>query len=1622
MEDIKSKWWYELRHGGLLISPPVFSEIFGDKLLRPSGYKYNELRENYFKFERKWLNDEKKEKNHQYVYEWIDYIFGKFLDHSGIILKKSNELSKDFTVNTILGEKITPDRGLFKSGEEKSLLLISIDFNKQVGQGKSKKSYGKFLQLLRKNNVRTGIFTNGMQIRLVYAGLDYDSWAEWEVSNWFEDKSEGNQLNGFFTVFSNKGLNKTDDYEYPLLEAIELSRTKQGELSSLLGEQIRESIEILLDEFSKYKSQNPGITDLIKKNGDSEISDEMLLNAIYQSSVRIVMRIIVVLFSEAKGLLPNENPLYFNHYGIEGLFEILKSAGKSESVDYLDSTNDGWLRILALFRMIYFGSQLSDLNIPKYGGKLFEPGNKDSIDAVSRALYIFENKINDLSNKSLLFILEKLKYGKIKVKRGRGFTYVRGPVDFRELRTEYIGIIYQGILDYELKSSKEIMLILNAGLQPILPLSVLEGMSDNQIKDLFSKISKEAEVKSIEEVSEDDTDNEEPEIANGETTEEKNELFSNDGNEKSNDDDVSLIMEEGMGTYESESYKRVLDWTEKAVKILNRVKKPSKNADLYIYNDKVRKYARNLILKVINKSDLYLSRWGGTRKGTGTFYTKPQLVVPTVQRTLDPLCYKNDENDKRIPKTPEELLSLKVCDISCGSGPFLTASMNYITDILYDSLVFHCNLLDINDYKYKTLPFGLKIDTGNNNDYLQILPDDDNFESLVKAKLKRYVVERCIYGVDINPTAVELAKLSLWIETMDKNLPFEFLDHKIKTGNSLVGAWLDTFQEYPLAAWLREGGDASHNTSINFKKGKWTKEIKNTFNKKIKPEIIELIKIRLGITGFNFALSDEDVFKSHSKLLDIYNNLSGQSVSMFDIGQKEKIYFDELLKNENYIRLKDAMNLYCALWFWPGDKIEYAPTPLNYYSPDEESKRISNEIAENYRFFHWEIEFPDVFNQYRRGFDAIMGNPPWEISKPNSKEFFTNIDPVYRTYGKQEALNHQIRIFQSNKNFEYDWLIYNSYFKGFSNYVKNVAFPFGNPEESKENSISLVKGKENLVLHNSWKIFREKHKGYANKNHPYRYQGSADLNLYKLSLEQTLNLIKFGGRLGIIVPSGIYSDNGTKELRKLFLDENKWELIFSFENKKGIFDIHKSFKFCINIIEKGGETNDIKTSFMRHNLSDWENEIKYILYNKNDIKKLSPYNYSLLEIVSKIDYVLLNSIFSYSVLLGNSTEDGWGLMYKREYDSDLDSKLFLKRKDFELNGYKRNEYDIWIKPESKRLYPLYEGRMIEQYDYSAKSYVSGSNRKAVWEYVETTSKYMNPQFLISEDNHNYSNYFFKIASMRIGSATNTRSMYSCLIDDLPCNDSVPVLYNENLNICELLSLTSVLNSFVYDYVLRQRLGGVQINYYILKETPLIIKSKLINYQAYLTSKLTFIHNKFSIAWLILRHELKLENENWHLLKAITKHERVRLKCILDAVVSELYGLNYDDLKWILKNDKSNPKGFWRVDKDKPIELRQTTLTLQAFKRLKEVGLEEFIKEDWQFPKEIQDKLGQRFLDWQLKGTPEESWAECEMHAKNILGEEEYEKFIENINNPDAYKSDNKNDSGIVKEGENLYLF
>ena len=192
-----------------------------------------------------------------------------------------------------------------------------------------------------------------------------------------------------------------------------------------------------------------------------------------------------------------------------------------------------------------------------------------------------------------------------------------------------------------------------------------------------------------------------------------------------------------------------------------------------------------------------------------------------------------------------------------------------------------------------------------------------------------------------------------------------------------------------------------------------------------------------------------------------------------DAAERARLYRDDLVGSAAWRSLKTAMDLWCACWFWPTDEIEHAPLPSTFADPPGAARRRPAPGGRRCASSTWELEFPDVFREPRSGFDAMLGNPPWETLQPNSMEFFSNIDPLYRSYGKQEALRRQTEYF-ADMNVEREWLDYSSRFTNDSNWMKQTASPFGDPQKSDkgQDRFALGRGQENDETHARWREAR----------------------------------------------------------------------------------------------------------------------------------------------------------------------------------------------------------------------------------------------------------------------------------------------------------------------------------------------------------------------------------------------------------------------------------------------------------------------------------------------------------------------------------------------------------------------
>lgn len=1680
MNDSDFEWWSSLRHNGMMIAPSRISEHFKFTVPPLNRYEQDRLRG-------RLIPDKTDSKSAAALLDTVlERVIG-LKDGSQLAPGKwlaGASVEGKYSRRALTGEMIRPRRVWVGPNAER--LPVFVDDSQNLGVGRGRRGVARVVEWMRGTETRVALLTNYRQWRIVAVGLDWDAWAESDSELWFENGAPGPQLTAIRMLLSPQALlSETADKPGALIAAILATRRGHAEISGELGERVRRAVELL-----------------IQANGDAlaVLDSSVTHRHIYVAATRIVMRMVVALFAEARDLLPRSNPAYHNSYGLQGLLESLERAG---SADRLRHRESAWPRILALFRLVYMGSHHPSMPIRSYAGGLFRPSQASAKFASQRstemALAVFESAAAGPNDLIVHDILKLLTRARVTVRQGHKKTRVWAPVDFSDLSTEYIGTLYEGLLDYELRQqddADDMMLFLAVGDQPALPLSRLEKMTDREIAELYSKL-KQAKKPAVGEDEDEESAEPEPEVDDADE----------DGEEDV--DDVDSVSDP-RASYVSDSFHalraRANAWGLRAVVAAGLAPKQRSKQLLLDYDAALQTAAKKLVHHTVMPGEWYLVRWGGTRKGAGTFYTRPQLAVPTVIRTLQPLAYDAPVNadgssnedapaSEWLPRLPEEILALKVCDPAMGSGSFLVSAVRYLADALVKSLYHHGRLDDDGEQTIARLTGADGPVSGLSAEYLSCRKDSDDFEARLLARMKRHVVERCIYGVDLDPQAVELGRLALWVETMDRDLPFEFLDHKIKNGNALVGCYLDQFQDYPAMALKRKAGDEKHE-GVHFEAGVWTNAIADYASEKVKPALSQWISPQGGLFDEPGPLKPELV---HQEAVEVMAEMHRLGTKASDIEEREQ-YYREFIEHTDgpMARLKQAMDAYCALWFWPAEHLAEMPLPADMGALSSAAGEIVHNLSQEFRFFHWEIEFPDVFARPGSGFDAIVGNPPWEIQKPSSMEFFSNIDPLYRTYGNQEARRVQKTLFDADAQTERRWLEYNTRFKALSHFVSYAGAPFGDyvdadgKETDSADRFAVVKtwrDKTNHVAHDRWRAKRKGRPHYSDPEHPYRHQGSADLNSYKLFLELGHSLLRAGGQMGLIVPSGIYTDRGTSDLRTLFLDRCRWRWIFSFENRKKIFPIHGSFKFCPIIVQKGGITRGIRTAFMRREVSDWESAEQFVTpYLREQVERFSPKTKSILEIRTTRDLEILERIYDSGILLGDDRPDGWQIKYTREFDMTNDSSLFPPIQKWEAKGFVPDIYNRWVRPAcvhedapaepgwialrrggfareediEEVALPLYEGRMIGQFDFSQKGWESGKGRKAVWRDIGFEDKVVEPQFLMGLDaqlntkdkeGNIKSSRGDKIGFMDVASSTNSRTMIATYLHAMPCGNKVPVLTPRHGHRGpELFGLAAVLNSFVYDYELRCRLGGLTINYFILAETCVpatdIANTESILDLAHAAANLNAASATLPEVWLRSRANYGPVNRIDRCLKrlwAITDHERIRLRCILDAVVAELYGLTWEDLGWILRDcdhpisdvcsdqfsRELDPKGFWRTDKERHPELRHTVLTLAAFADLKrliadhngdrDAAIAEFTSggeeaDGWMLPaalrltdlglghddraqtqQPVREVMGPRFLAWQLSQSPEESWAECELHARNLLGEVRFRELMAELN-------------------------
>lgn len=607
---------------------------------------------------------------------------------------------------------------------------------------------------------------------------------------------------------------------------------------------------------------------------------------------------------------------------------------------------------------------------------------------------------------------------------------------------------------------------------------------------------------------------------------------------------------------------------------------------------------------------------GSERKTTGSYYTPPELVGQLIKSALEPVIEQRLAEALTPAKQEAALLSLKVCDPACGSGHFLLAAARRIGKEL------------------------AKIRTG------EAQPGPVPLRQAI-----RDVIQHCIYGVDLNPLAVDLCKVALWIEGFCQGMPLTFLDHRIKCGNSLVGVFdLEVLKEgIPDGAYKPVVGD--------------DKKLASTRKKDNKEER----------KGQGSVFDQADFETDRAQFAELWQALGAipeetpaqirQKQSQYEAGRQDPRWWND----------RTACNLWTAAFFTPitAEGLALVPTTAalaRLLKEAQGGQRVTvsemvaaaNRLAEESRFFHWPLEFPEVFMPSspvlppspsgrgaggEGGFDCVLGNPPWERIKLQEKEFFAARDYEIATAQNKAAREKLIKTLPERK--------------------PELALEWQQAKHEAENQGVFIRESGRFPL-----------------------TSRGDINTYAVFSELARNLIGVQGRSGIIVPTGIARDDTCKYFFGSISQGQNLASLFDFENRENIFPGvgHGRYKFSMLTLSALQVTNPDFSFFLTKPAQVGEAQRVFKL-SAGDIKLLNPNTLTCPVLRTRQDAEITKKIYQRVPVLENekTQQNPWGISFMRMFDMSNDSGLF------------QNE-------QGEGLLPLYEAKMFWHFDHRYGDY------------------------------------------------------------------------------------------------------------------------------------------------------------------------------------------------------------------------------------------------------------------------------------------------------------------------------
>lgn len=718
---------------------------------------------------------------------------------------------------------------------------------------------------------------------------------------------------------------------------------------------------------------------------------------------------------------------------------------------------------------------------------------------------------------------------------------------------------------------------------------------------------------------------------------------------------------------------------------------------------------------------------GHERKTTGSYYTDDSLVQSLLDSALEPVIAETIKG-KEGTAAAEVLLKLKICDPAVGSGHFLISAAHRLARRLAAAR------------------------TG----------EEEPSPEATRSAL-REIIGRCLYGVDINPMAAELCRVSLWLEALEPGKPLSFLDHHIRVGNSLLGATPKLIaQGIPDDAFKPIEGDDKNACSV--------------LKKRNKAE-------RAGIGGL-FVAEDKTNLEALRRTAFALEAIGDDTPEMV---RRKAVAFEESQHNYDYLAAKRLADAWCAAFviqktFKPGTAQPFGLTQRHLTDlakgnalPTDLGPEVER-LASACQFFHFHLAFPEVFT--RGGFDCVLGNPPWEQVELNPEEFFAHLAPSIAN-----AAHLAAREFMMTEVFRLQPALKDEY------------------EHALQESLRLQHFLHACGL--------------------YYLSSKGRLNTSNLFVDLSRHISK---KVGIIVPTTLATGSFTQEFFQELLGSGALVSLFGFDNGEGLFPaVKSSFRFCLLTLghRREGVNKRADFVFFAQAINELRDEQRHFRMSLEELFSINPNTGTCPVFKWKQDAELSMHIQRCVPVLHDErpekNQNSWSFKAVLMFMTNTASRLF-RSKHANDDRYGHGEPTKWL--------PFLEAKAIAPFDHRAATCESGSFRKTKPAEKTSPNYICQPRNWISAEQveakllGHWERKWLLVWQDVTDTNTMSRTLLAIICPLGACGDGLPVLCAPQSSV-KLAVLYGMLNSFVLDYCTRQKVGGVHLRFHVFQQLPVL---------------------------------------------------------------------------------------------------------------------------------------------------------------------------------------------------------